>query len=126
MREDTMAVCPDSRESESRVSVSAWTEDKWFIWIRHSVAVADAELGRKRTSARRRPPNCSGVRERSGAGGARHNCFAVECEREVTLACGEENEVGEGAVMVVKRFFGQIWWCSGLGCCFCGGWRRKE
>ncbi|KAG5615001.1 hypothetical protein H5410_014825 [Solanum commersonii] len=64
--------------------------------------------GRKRTSARRRPLNHSGVRERSGAGGARHHCFAVECEREATLASGEENEVGEGAVMAVKRFFSQI------------------
>ncbi|KAG5624392.1 hypothetical protein H5410_009610 [Solanum commersonii] len=47
-------------------------------------------------------------------------------EREVTLASGEENEVGEGAVMAVKRFFGRIWWCGVLGCCFCGDWRRKE
>ncbi|KAG5600994.1 hypothetical protein H5410_032364 [Solanum commersonii] len=33
-----------------------------------------------------------------------HHCLAVECEREVTLASGEENEVGEGAVMAVKRW----------------------
>uniref|UniRef100_M1AET2 Pentatricopeptide repeat-containing protein n=1 Tax=Solanum tuberosum TaxID=4113 RepID=M1AET2_SOLTU len=26
-------------------------------------------------------------------GGARHHCFAVECEREATLASGEENKV---------------------------------
>lgn len=38
MREDTVAVCPDSREIESHVYVSACTEDIWFIWIRHSVA----------------------------------------------------------------------------------------
>ncbi|KAG5609373.1 hypothetical protein H5410_020654 [Solanum commersonii] len=59
-------------------------------------------------------------------GGARHHCFAVECEREATLASGEENEVGEGVVMAVKRFFSQIWWCGDLGYCFCRGWRRKE
>ncbi|KAG5601593.1 hypothetical protein H5410_032963 [Solanum commersonii] len=64
--------------------------------------------------------------ETSGAGGARHHCFAVECEREATLASGEENEVGEGAVMVVKRFFCHNWWCNGLGCCFCRGWKRKK
>lgn len=64
--------------------------------------------------------------ERGGIGGACHQCIAVKCEREATLTSGEENELGEGAVMAVKRFFGQIWWCGGLGCCFCGGWRRKE
>ncbi|KAG5605632.1 hypothetical protein H5410_027124 [Solanum commersonii] len=52
--------------------------------------------GRKRTSARRRPLNRSGVRERSSVGGACHHCFAVECERETTLASGEENRGGSG------------------------------
>ncbi|KAG5607328.1 hypothetical protein H5410_028820 [Solanum commersonii] len=65
-------------------------------------------------------------RERSGDGGACRRLFMIECEKEATLASGEENEVGEGAVMAVKRFFSQFWWCGGLGCCFCGGWRRKE
>ncbi|KAG5601594.1 hypothetical protein H5410_032964 [Solanum commersonii] len=48
--------------------------------------------GRKQTSARRRPLNLSGVRETSDAGGASHHCFAVEYEREATLASGEENK----------------------------------
>ncbi|KAG5575707.1 hypothetical protein H5410_055841 [Solanum commersonii] len=56
--------------------------------------------GRKWTNAHRRPLNRRGVRERSGVGGARHHNFAIECEREATLASGEENEVemktGEG------------------------------
>ncbi|KAG5570502.1 hypothetical protein H5410_060268 [Solanum commersonii] len=100
-----------------------------FSGINHFLGARSWQLihrGGRKWTTRWRPLNRNGVRERSGAGGARHHCFAVECEREATLASGEENEVGEGAIMAVKRFFGQIWWCGGLGCCFCGGWRRKE
>lgn len=32
--------------------------------------------------------------------------------------------MGKGAVMAVKRFFGQIWWCGGFRLLFL--WRLKE